>query len=167
LPPGPYGYLEVPPGANAGIRETSARDVVTLWCFITALRECREPWAAKLVPEIESNRAKASVTMWNRVSTAMACPTHRPVSTNPTLSLPQYLTHQVRKRVGPWSNDISYVRFTPESGHRTVFRMCAAECAAHVRFLSAGSRTDVYFGNGCPVYFSAQSSGVIGLSLIA
>jgi len=45
--------------------------------------------------------------MWNLVSTAMACPTHRPVSTNPTLCCGfqmEYLTHQVRKRVGPWSN---------------------------------------------------------------
>jgi hypothetical protein len=62
----------VPPGANAGIRETSAGDVVTLWCFTAALRECRDPWAAKLAPEIESSTAKASVRKWNLVSTTIA-----------------------------------------------------------------------------------------------
>ena len=70
--PNPTDNLEVLPGSNAGIRETSARDVVTLWFFTTAFRECRDPWAAKLSPENESNRVKASVTMWNLVSTAMA-----------------------------------------------------------------------------------------------
>jgi hypothetical protein len=96
LIPGPYGYLEVPPGANAGIRETSARDVVTLWCFTTALRECRDPWAAKLVPEIESSRAKASVRKWNLVSTTIAA--------SIADSGMEYVTHQDRKRVGRWSN---------------------------------------------------------------
>jgi hypothetical protein len=96
LIPGPYGYLEVPPGANAGIRETSARDVVTLWCFTAALRECRDPWAAKLGPEIESSRAKANVRMWNFVSTTIAA--------SIADSGMEYLTHQIRKRVGRWSN---------------------------------------------------------------
>ena len=90
--PGPYGYLEVPPGANAGIRETSARDVVTLWFFTAALRECRDPWAAKLAPEIKRSRAKASVRMWNLVSTIIAA--------SIADSGMEYLTHQVRKRVG-------------------------------------------------------------------
>ena len=86
----------MPPGANAGIRETSARDVVTLWCFTAALRECRDPWAAKLGPEIESSRAKASVRMWNLVSTTIAV--------SIADSGMEYLTNQLRKRVGPWSN---------------------------------------------------------------
>ena len=103
MTPGPNGYLEVPPGTNVGIRETSARDVVTLWFFTTALRECRDPWAAKLAPEFESNRAKASVTLWNLVSTAVADLFQR---TQPSVvdSRVEYLTHQVRERVGPWSN---------------------------------------------------------------
>jgi hypothetical protein len=100
------------------MRETSARDVVTLWFFTTALRECRGPWAAKLAPEINRSRAKASVRMWNLVSTAIAA--------SIADSGMEYLTHQVRKRVGRWSNNrrvkdilacIGHVRFTPKSGH--------------------------------------------------
>jgi hypothetical protein len=45
---------------------------MTLWCFTTALRECRDPWAPKLAPEIESSKAKVSARMWNLVGTTIA-----------------------------------------------------------------------------------------------
>src|SRR5262249_7668975 len=121
----------MPPASNAGIRETSARDVATLWFFTTALRECRDPWAAKLAPEIKSIRAKASVRMWNLVSTTIAA--------SIVDSGMEYLARQVRKRVGRWSNKrrakdilacVGHVRFTPKSGHFKLVQEKAPCCDA-------------------------------------
>src|SRR5262249_31774358 len=100
-------------------------------------RECRDPWAAKLAPEIESSRAKASVKMWNLVSTRLP-PALIRSDPNPSIadSGMEYLTHQARKRVGPWSNKrrlkdilacVGHVRFTQQPTLRT---SCRVHCTS-------------------------------------
>jgi hypothetical protein len=112
------------PRSAPWIERWHSRDIGPRRCD-TIVFHCRDPWAARLAPEIESSRAKASVRMWNLVSTAVAA--------SIADSGMEYLTHQVRKRVGPWSNKrrvkirfgskadilacIGHVRFTPKSGH--------------------------------------------------